>query len=93
MADSELGLQKGAILMLSLGEEEAAEVFKYLGPKEVQKLGQQMSKTKDVPKERIEDIAGEVIGMAESQSALGLDSETFDRVNLTKASGMSRHRG
>ncbi|MFN4330283.1 MAG: flagellar motor switch protein FliG [Limnobacter sp.] len=87
MADSELGLQKGAILMLSLGEEEAAEVFKYLGPKEVQKLGQQMSKTKDVPKERIEDIAGEVIGMAESQSALGLDSDNYIRSVLTRALG------
>ncbi|WP_370263509.1 flagellar motor switch protein FliG [Limnobacter sp.] len=87
MADSELGLQKGAILMLSLGEEEAAEVFKYLGPKEVQKLGQQMSKTKDVPVDRIEEIAGEVVGLAQSQSSLGLDSDTYIRSVLTRALG------
>ncbi|HEY1058335.1 MAG TPA: flagellar motor switch protein FliG [Limnobacter sp.] len=87
MADSELGIQKGAILMLSLGEEEAAEVFKYLGPKEVQKLGQQMSKTKDVPKERIEEIAGEVVELAQSQSALGLDSDNYIRSVLTRALG------
>jgi flagellar motor switch protein FliG len=87
MADSDLGIHKGAILMLSLGEEEAAEVFKFLGPKEVQKLGQQMSKIKDVPIERIEDIAGEVIVMAQNQSALGLDSDTYIRSVLTKALG------
>ncbi|KYP11829.1 MAG: flagellar motor switch protein FliG [Limnobacter sp. CACIAM 66H1] len=87
MAESELGIQKGAILMLSLGEEEAAEVFKYLGPKEVQRLGQQMSKTKDVPIERIEEIAGEVVNLAQSQSALGLDSDAYIRSVLTKALG------
>lgn len=87
MASDDIGIQKGAILMLSLGEEEAAEVFKYLGPKEVQKLGQQMSRTKDVPVERIEDIAAEVIEMAQSQSALGLDSDNYIRSVLTKALG------
>ena len=40
---SEEGLNKSAILLLSLGENEAAEVFKYLNPKEVQKLGTAMA--------------------------------------------------
>jgi flagellar motor switch protein FliG len=35
----ERGLNDAAILLVSLGEEEAAEVFKHLTPKEVQKLG------------------------------------------------------
>ena len=87
MADSDIGVQKGAILMLSLGEEEAAEVFKFLSPKEVQKLGQQMSKIKDVPIERIEEIAGEVVEMAQNHSALGVDSDAYIRSVLTKALG------
>jgi flagellar motor switch protein FliG len=33
------GLENAAILLMSLGEEEAAEVFKHLAPKEVQRLG------------------------------------------------------
>ena len=37
---SEDGLQDAAILLMSLGEAEAAEVFKFLSPKEVQKLGE-----------------------------------------------------
>ena len=32
------GIKKSALLLMSLGEEEAAQVFKYLGPREVQKL-------------------------------------------------------
>ena len=35
----EEGLEKSALLLLSLGSDEAAEVLKFLGPKEVQKLG------------------------------------------------------
>ena len=42
MSDDD-GLRKTAILMLALGHEEAAEVFKYLGPKDVQKLGMAMT--------------------------------------------------
>ena len=36
---NEDGLQDAAILMMSLGEAEASEVFKHLSPKEVQRLG------------------------------------------------------
>ena len=40
---SEDGILKSAILLMSIGEEEAAEVLKYLGPKEVQKIGTAMA--------------------------------------------------
>ena len=38
----EQGLNDAAIMLMSLGEEEAAEVFKHLSPKEVQRLGEAM---------------------------------------------------
>ncbi|MBP6543518.1 MAG: flagellar motor switch protein FliG, partial [Piscinibacter sp.] len=34
------GTENAAILLMSLGEEEASEVFKHLAPKEVQRLGE-----------------------------------------------------
>ncbi|MEQ1767513.1 MAG: flagellar motor switch protein FliG, partial [Methylotenera sp.] len=40
---SDAGVMRSAILMLALGEDEAAEVMKFLSPKEVQKLGTAMS--------------------------------------------------
>ncbi|MDP3611134.1 MAG: flagellar motor switch protein FliG, partial [Rubrivivax sp.] len=40
------GLENAAILLMSLGEEEAAEVFKHLAPKEVQRLGETIARMK-----------------------------------------------
>ena len=37
------GLQKSAILMMAVGEDSAAEVFKHLSPREVQQLGSAMA--------------------------------------------------
>ena len=33
------GINRSAVLLMSLGEDEAAEVFKFLAPREVQKIG------------------------------------------------------
>jgi flagellar motor switch protein FliG len=46
MADQ--GTQDAAIFLMSLGEEEAAEVFKHLSPKEVQKLGETIASMRSV---------------------------------------------
>ncbi len=54
------GVEKGAMLLLSLGENEAAEILKHLGPKEVQKLGHAMAALKAVPRERIEAVLDEL---------------------------------
>ncbi|MDB5754490.1 MAG: flagellar motor switch protein FliG, partial [Massilia sp.] len=37
------GIQKAAILMLAIGEHEASEVMRFLGPREVLKLGAAMA--------------------------------------------------
>ena len=50
------GVEKSAILLLTLGEDEAAEVLKSLGPKDVQKLGHAMAALKSVPRERVEEV-------------------------------------
>ena len=46
------GLQDSAILLMSLGEAEAAAVFKHLTPKEVQRLGETIARMRSVSKER-----------------------------------------
>jgi len=38
------GTQKSAILMMLIGEEEAAEILKNLSPREVQHLGRDLAK-------------------------------------------------
>lgn len=81
------GLQNAAILLMSLGEEEAAEVFKHLSPKEVQKLGEAIAKTKAVTRERVDEVVEKFTGVAASQSLLVNDSGDYVRSVLKRALG------
>ena len=56
------GLQNAAILMMSLGEAEASEVFKHLSPKEVQKLGEAIAKTTQITRERATSMSFRMLG-------------------------------
>lgn len=87
---SEDGLIKSAMLLLSLGEEEAAEVFKFLGPKEVQRLGSAMAKLKNVKRESIEEVLEDFNKEAAVHTSVGLDSNEYIRSVLTKALGTDR---
>jgi flagellar motor switch protein FliG len=84
------GVQKGAILMLALGEDEAAEVMKHLGPREVQKLGQAMASLKAVGVQQVESVLDAFCNQADHGSTLSLDSESYVRSVLTKALGDDR---
>jgi flagellar motor switch protein FliG len=84
---SDDGLTNSAILLMSLGEEEAAEVMKFLSPKEVQKLGQAMSKVKGVTREKIDEVLSFFDAESQGQTALGMDSDAYLRKVLTKALG------
>ena len=84
---NEDGVTKGAILMLALGEEEAAEVMKYLGPREVQKLGAAMSAMKAVASEQLEAVLDDFRSETEQNTSFGLDSDEYIRSVLTKALG------
>ena len=56
MAMDEAGLEDSAILLMSLGEEEAAQVFKHLSPREVQSLGRTIARMTSVPRERLDGV-------------------------------------
>jgi flagellar motor switch protein FliG len=81
------GIMKSAILMMSLGEDEAAEVFKYLGPREVQKIGAAMANLKSVSRDQITSVIGEFCEQAEGQSTMGVASNDYIRNVLKKALG------
>jgi len=53
---NETGLENAAILLMSLGEEDAAEVLKHLTPKEVQGVGETIARMKSIPRERVENV-------------------------------------
>jgi flagellar motor switch protein FliG len=81
------GLSKSAILLMSLGEEEAAEVMKFLSPKEVQRLGQTMSTLKAVTRERIDGVLSYFEAEAREHTAFGADTGAYLRKVLNKALG------
>ncbi|MBL8384870.1 MAG: flagellar motor switch protein FliG [Burkholderiales bacterium] len=89
---SDPGVDEGAILLMSLGEEEAAEVFKLLNPKEAQKVGAAMAALKNVPRERIVEVIDKFNEAASVQSAIGLDSDAYVRSVLTRALGEDKAR-
>lgn len=84
---SDEGTQKAAIFLLALGEDEAAEVMKFLGPREVQKIGAAMSALKGVNNEEVEMVLADFREQAEKNSSFGLDSDEYIRAVLTKALG------
>jgi flagellar motor switch protein FliG len=81
------GVEKSAILLLSIGEEHAAEVLKQLGPKEVQKLGHAMAALKSVPRTRVEEVLSEFQKTAREATAVHVDTDAYIRSVLTKALG------
>ncbi|HTH44896.1 MAG TPA: flagellar motor switch protein FliG [Oxalicibacterium sp.] len=81
------GIHKSAVLMLALGANEAAEVMRYLGPREVQKIGAAMSTMKAVQSEELVAVLSEFRRETEQNTSLGLDSDDYIRDVLTKALG------
>ena len=84
---SDDGLKDAAVFVMSLGEAEAAEVFKHLSPKEVQKLGEAISKTKSLTRERVEEVVGKFTHEAASQNLSVSDSGDYVRNVLKRALG------
>ncbi|MFI4939747.1 MAG: flagellar motor switch protein FliG [Burkholderiales bacterium] len=84
---SDAGIQKGAVLMLALGAEEASEVMKYLGPREVQKLSTAMSTMKAIQSEELVAVLEEFREKTSQNTSFGLDSDDYIRSVLNRALG------
>lgn len=86
---NEDGIMKSAMLLLTLGEDEAAEVLKHLGPREVQKLGAAMASLKSVPRDKVEAVVDEFYEETQRGAPVTADEE-YIRGMLTKALGDDR---
>ena len=83
----EKGLEDAAILLMTLGEEEAAEVFRHLNPKEVQGLGETIARMKTVSRDRIEAVMTNFDKVASSEHMLVDDSNEYVKAVLRRALG------
>lgn len=87
LATVDPGVEDAAILLMLIGEENAAAVFKHLSPKDVQKLGETITRMRAVPRERVErvlDRFGLIVG---EQSTLVPDTDEYVKAVLRKALG------
>ena len=81
--------QKCAILMMLLGEDEASEILKNLGPKEVQQLGKEMYNVQGLDQETVNRVL-DVLAIIKTQTDLGMGSTNYIRNVMTKALGENK---
>ncbi len=81
------GLDRAAILLMSLGEQDAAEVLKHIGPKEVHKVSAAMAGLKGVTKEQANNVLSDFVGSVSNETAIGVGSEDYLKSVLIKALG------
>ena len=81
------GVEKAAILLLSLSEEDAAQILKHLEPKQVQKLGTEMAKVDDMTQTKITAVHKHFIEEIQNYSTIGFQSQDFVKRALTAALG------
>jgi flagellar motor switch protein FliG len=83
----ELGLENSAILLMSLGEEDAAEVLKHLTPKEVQGVGETIARMKSIPRDRMQSVLELFSTVAAEQCMFVGDTDEYVKSVLRKALG------
>ena len=86
-ADEIPGTQRAAILLMSLGEQDAANLLKQMDAKDVQKLGLAMAELKEISREQVSAVLEKFIGVADSKANLASGSTEYVRRVLTQAVG------
>ncbi|MDP8984004.1 MAG: flagellar motor switch protein FliG [Pseudomonadota bacterium] len=84
------GTQRAAILLMSLGEQDAANLLKQLDAREVQKLGIAMAELKEVSREQMTSVLDTFIGVADRKADIASGSQEYVRRVLTQAVGKQK---
>ena len=82
--------QKCAVLMMLLGEDEAAEILKNLGPTEVQQLRKEMYSVAGLDQDTVNQVLDEFLAIIKTQTDLGMGSSNYIRNVMTKALGENK---
>jgi flagellar motor switch protein FliG len=79
--------QRAAVIMLLLGEEQAAEIIKYLGPKEVQALGSAMVKASTMSQNAVNVVLDDFVEMLKNQTSLSFSGTDYVETVMRMALG------
>jgi flagellar motor switch protein FliG len=84
------GTERAAILLMSLGEQDAANLLKQLDAREVQRLGVAMAELKEVSREQMTSVLDNFIGVVDGKANLASASQDYVRRVLTQAVGKQK---
>ncbi len=87
------GVQKAAILLMTLGEKAASEVLKHMDPKEVQKLGAAMAQIDNISRTQVDGVLKNFCQTVQEETGLGLGSDEYVRNVLVNALGQDKAEG
>jgi flagellar motor switch protein FliG len=90
---SRSGTERAAMLLLTLGEQEAAEVLKHMGAKDVQKVGSAMAQMANVSRDEVSGVLTKFTTVLESQTSLGVGTDDYIRKVLINALGEDKASG
>ena len=84
------GVDRAAVLLLSIGEKNAAQVLRLMEPKEIQRLGGAMANLRKVSAQQIDTVVRSFLENVGQHTALGVDSQDYIRNTLVEALGRDR---
>jgi flagellar motor switch protein FliG len=83
-------VERAAIMLMSRGEGDAAEVLKHMGPKEVQRIGSAMASLRNVQQDQVEMVMSDFLNTVGNQTGLGVGADSYIRTVLTQALGAEK---
>src|SRR3984885_10879944 len=84
------GTQRAAILLMSLGEQDAASLLKQLDARDVQRLGIAMAELKEVSRDQMTSVLDTFIGVVDGKADIASGSQDYVRRVLTQAVGKQK---
>ncbi len=84
------GVERAAVLMMLVGDEEAAAILQKLDPEEVRQLGKAMFAVADVSEHEVEDVLDDFVGHARQRTAIGFDPRPKIEGMMTRALGQDK---
>lgn len=87
------GTDRAALLLLALGEENAAAVLRHMEPKEVQAVGTAMASMHNIGRDKVYSVLQNFTTTVREQTSIGIDSEEYIRRSIIAALGEEKAGG
>ena len=86
------GLQKAAILLITLGPERSADIFKHLKEDEIEELTLEIANTRSISPQVKEDVLNEFYQICLAQQYIAVAVSVMRRNCSTRRLARTRHR-